>query len=200
MPLAPDIEVARLGAMLTGWGVGENEVEMTLYTNAFIIRGVLATRHRRLSDILNFAEDDFLVLADAKLQALGGRQEHHEAPHAQVNLSAVLFAVASETIAPMPEFRQPKVVEATLISIPPFSVTGSLHLMPERDFRSALQELHGRFIPVTDVTYWSETLGEAARTAPMLAVNHALAQILSPYRGPEGGAAPRGRTAAGARR
>jgi hypothetical protein len=185
--------------MLTGWGVGENEVSMTLYTNTFIIHGILATRHRRLSDALNLAEDDFLVLADAELHALGGRKEHHEAPHAQVNLSAVLFAVASETIAPMPEFRQPKVVETTLISIPPFSVTGNLHLMPERDFRSALQELHGRFIPVTDVTYWSETLGEAARTAPMLAVNHSQAQILSPYQGPEGPSVARGRTGAARR-
>ncbi|HLO35720.1 MAG TPA: hypothetical protein VK194_06550, partial [Candidatus Deferrimicrobium sp.] len=45
-----------------------------------------------------------------------------------------------------------------------------------------LSELTGRFIPVTDATYWSESVGEARATAQMVAINHARAQILAPYR------------------
>lgn len=167
--------------MLSGWGGEELRVSMTLYTDAFVIQGTLRTRQRRLSDVLNFADDDFLVLSEVVFEGLGPRGERLTAPNAQVNLGAVLFAVASEGVEPVPELRTPKVPETTLISIPPFSITGRIHLLPGRDVHSALQELHGRFLPVTDASFWSESLGEAARTAPMVAVNHARAQILSPY-------------------
>jgi hypothetical protein len=61
-------------------------------------------------------------------------------------------------------------------------VTGFIHLMPERSLRSALSELTGQFLPVTDAAYWSDVLSEARTTATLLAVNHERAQILAPYR------------------
>jgi hypothetical protein len=45
-----------------------------------------------------------------------------------------------------------------------------------------LSELTGHFLPVTNATYWSETLGEARAQAELLAVNHERAQILAPHR------------------
>ena len=167
--------------MYSGWGGEEGRLAMTLYTDAFVIQGSLATRQRRLSDVLNFAEEEFIILSDAVLEGLGGHGGKHVAPNAQINLAAVLFAVASDSVEAIPELRTPKVPETTLISIPPFSVTGHIHLLPERDVRLALQDLNGRFVPVTDATFWSDSLGEPPRTAPMIAVNHARAQILSPY-------------------
>lgn len=167
--------------MLMGWGNEEASVALTLYTDAYVVRGTIRTRQRRLSDILNFAEEDFLVLADAAFERFGQASVTRSAPFAQVNLAAVLFAVADTTVEPIPELRTPKVAEAALISIPPFEIVGRIHLLPERDLRQALQELVGRFIPVTDATYASDVAGEAPRTAPMVAVNHARAQILSPY-------------------
>jgi len=170
--------------MDSGWGAEEHRVAMTLYTDAFLIRGSLPTRQRRLSDVLNFADEDFLVLSDAVLQGLGPGGARHAAANAQVNLGAVLFAITRESVETLPELRTPKTAQTTLVSIPPFSITGLIHLLPERDTRSALQELHGRFVPVTDATFWSDPLGEARQTVTMLAVNHARAQILSPYAPP----------------
>ena len=43
-------------------------------------------------------------------------------------------------------------------------------------------ELTGRFVPVTDATYWSDSIGEARATAAMVAINHQRAQILAPHR------------------
>ena len=167
--------------MFSTFGSELQEVDLTLYTDTYVIRGELTTRHRRLSDLLNLNEDEFLVLSNATMEPLHGRTSSYSAPYAQVNLAAVLFAVASDAIPAQPELRTPKVAEATLVSIPPFSVTGRIHLLPEREIRDALQELHGRFLPVTEATFWSEVLDVAATNAPMLAVNHARAQILSPY-------------------
>ncbi len=167
--------------MLTGWGGEELRVALTMYTDAYVVRGLLTTRQRRLSDILNHAEEDFLVLTDATFERFGGRGAVRRAPFAQVNLAAVLFAVADTDVTTVPELRTPKVSETALISIPPFEVVGRVHLLPERNLREALQELTGRFIPITDATYGSEIVGEPSRSAPMVAVNHARAQILSPY-------------------
>ncbi|TAL10914.1 MAG: hypothetical protein EPO00_04090, partial [Chloroflexota bacterium] len=156
--------------MFSSFGSEQTTVDLTLYTDTYVIRGSITTRHRRLSDLLNLNDDEFLVLSDATMDPLSARGSSYSAPYAQVNLAAVLFAVASEAIAAQPELRTPKVAEATLVSIPPFSVTGRIHLLPEREIRDALQELHGRFLPVTEATFWSETIDVAPTKAPMLAV------------------------------
>lgn len=173
--------------MLGGWAGEEQRVALTLYTDAYVVRGTLGTRQRRLTDVLNLAEDDFLVLADVAFEEFGRRGQGYQARFAQVNLGAVLFAVADTTVTPVPELRSPKVAETALVSIPPFKVTGRIHVLPERDIRGALEELTGRFLPVTDATYWSEAAAEAPRSAPMVAVNHARAQILSPWGEPAAG-------------
>jgi hypothetical protein len=157
-------------------------VSLTLYTDAFVIKGTIRTRQGRITDILNQADEDFLVLADAFVDEYGARGTPSRTEYAQVNLSAVLFAVADTTVEPRPDLRTPKVPEQAMISIPPFRVTGRVHLLPERDLREALTELTGRFIPVTDATFWSDSIGEARATAPMVAINHQRAQILAPYR------------------
>jgi hypothetical protein len=157
-------------------------VALTLYTDAFVIKGAVRTRQSRISDILNQADESFLVLADAVVDEYGSRGMPVRSEFAQVNLAAVLFAVAEEPVEPRPDLRTPKVPEQALISIPPFRVTGRIHLLPERDLREALTELTGRFIPVTEATYWSDSIGEARATAAMLAVNHERAQILAPHR------------------
>ena len=171
--------------MFEAIGAGR-EVGLTLYTDSYIIRGTTLTRQRRVSDILNTAEHDFVVLEGVSLEDLGTRVESSRAAFAQVNLGAVLFAVAAEPIEPMPELRTPKLAERALISIPPFQVAGWIHLMPERNLRDALTELTGRFIPVTDAVFWSDARGEPRQTAAMVAVNHARAHILAPFDGPGG--------------
>jgi hypothetical protein len=90
--------------------------------------------------------------------------------------------VAQTTVEARPDLRTPKVSEQAMISIPPFRVIGRIHVLGERDLREALGELTGRFLPITDAIYWSDSVGEARQTAPMVAVNHRRAQILAPHR------------------
>lgn len=155
---------------------------ITLVTDAFVVRGTIQTRHHRITDMLNSAEHDFLVLTDATFDEFGTSGVAIQTDFAQVNLGAVLFGVADEPVEPTPELRVAKVSERAFISIPPFTVTGHIHLMPGRDLHEALQDLVGRFIPVTQATYWSDRVGEARTTALVVAVNHTRAQILAPHR------------------
>jgi hypothetical protein len=165
---------------------------LTLYTDSHVIRGSVLTMRRRVTDVLNDAENDFLVITDVVMEEFGGRGERVTAECAQVNLHAILFAVADTPVEPLPEFRLNKQRETALVSVPPFSVIGRIHLMPEREMRQALAELTGRFLPVTEATFWSESVGAPRTSAHMVAVNHARAHILAPYQAsdPWAGLAP----------
>jgi hypothetical protein len=157
--------------------------ELTLYTDALITHGSIRTRQHRITDILNLAEEPFLILEEVTVDEYGGRAQPVRAEYAQINLDAVLFAVVNTPIEPMPELRTPKTPERAIISVPPFQVTGTIHLLPtEGNLREALHELTGRFLPVTEATFWSDRVGEARQTALLLAVNHHRAQILAPHR------------------
>ncbi len=157
--------------------------ELVLYTDALITRGSVRTRQHRVTDILNLSEEPFLILEDVTVDEYGARTQPIRAAYAQVNLDAVLFAVAHEAVPPMPELRTPKTQEQAIISVPPFNVVGTIHLMPMGgSIRDALRELTGRFLPVTDATFWSDRVGEARQQALLVAINHHRAHILAPHR------------------
>ena len=132
--------------------------------------------------MLNVSEHDFLVLEQATFDEFGASGVTMQTDFAQVNLGAVLFGVADEPVDATPELRVQKVSERALISVPPFTITGHIHLMAGRDLREALDDLVGRFIPVTEATYWSDRVGEARTSALIVAVNHSRAQIMAPHR------------------
>ena len=155
--------------------------ELVLYTDSHIVRGSLPTRFRRLTDLLNAPGEPFIVLEEVTFEEFGSRALIERAPFAQVNLSTVLFAMSDQEAPTSPEMRTLKSPREALIIIPPWRITGSVHLMPERGLRDALEELTGRFIPVTGATFWSERLNEPNSRAPMLAFNHARAQVLAPH-------------------
>jgi Family of unknown function (DUF6812) len=156
--------------------------ELVLYTDALITRGSVRTRQHRVSDILNLSEEPFVILEDVTVDEYGSRSQPIKAAFAQVNLDAVLFAVANDQVPSMPELRTPKMPEEAIISVPPFSIVGTIHLMPmEGSLRDSLQELTGRFVPVTDATFWSERLGEARQQAALVAINHRRAHIMAPH-------------------
>ena len=158
-------------------------LEVTLYTDALITHGFIRTRQHRVTDILNLAEDPFLILEDVTVEEFGQKGEPISAAYAQINLDAVLFAVATTPVLPVPELRTPKAKADAIISIPPFRVTGTMHLLPsEGNLRAALSELQGRFLPITDATFWSDHVGEPRQQVVLVAVNHRRAQILAPHK------------------
>jgi hypothetical protein len=157
-------------------------IPMTLYTEQFVVRGTIQTRQHRVTDILNDADQRFLVLEEVSMEELGSRERPTRADYAQVNLASILFAVSLQAIEPVRGLRTQKVSERALVSIPPFRVIGNLHLLSERSLRDSLAELQAQFVPVTDAVFWSERLGEARQSAAMVAVNQARAQILAPFR------------------
>ena len=167
--------------MSDGIGGALRTISLKMFTDAFTVKGRLETRHRRISDALNEAQAGFLVLSDVQFDEYRTASAVMRAEFAQVNLASVLFVVSDEVVPPEPALATPKVSEQALISIPPFTIRGRIHLPAERSLREGLSELHGEFIPVTNAVYWSDSLGEARTSVAIAAVNHARCQILAPH-------------------
>ena len=162
------------------------KVEIILYTDALMTRGTVRTRQHRVTDILNLSEEPFLVIEGVTVEEIGVRGQPIRAGFAQVNLDAVLFAVTNEPARDAPELRRPMTREQAILSVPPFKVVGTIHLpASSRDLGEALADLTGRFIPVTDATFWSDAVGEAQQQALLVAVNHRRTQILAQYEAPD---------------
>ncbi|MEI7745277.1 MAG: hypothetical protein WCK58_16195, partial [Chloroflexota bacterium] len=135
-------------------------MELALYTDALVIRGMVRTRQRRVTDVLNLAEHPFLVLEDATAEELDGSGRPMAAEFAQVNLDSVLFAVGNVPVESIPDLRTRKTQAVALVAVPPFRMVGTIHLVPsEGGIRAGLMELKARFVPVTEATYWSDSLG-----------------------------------------
>jgi hypothetical protein len=118
-----------------------SRVELTLYTDALITRGWVRTRQHRVTDILNSAEEPFLILEDVVVEEIGDRGQPIRADFAQINLDSVLFAVADVAVEALPELRTPKKAADAIVSVPPFRITGTIHLLPgEPTIREALME------------------------------------------------------------
>jgi hypothetical protein len=160
----------------------ETTSRLTLFTDSHVVRGDLRTRQRRLTDVLNEVDANFLVLDNVVFEDFGVRAVIERADYAQINLATILFAVGDSEIEPRPELRMAKVPEKALVSVPPFKITGRIHLLPDRELHQSLSELMGRFIPMTEAIYWSDALAEARAAAPFVAINHARTQILAPFR------------------
>ena len=78
----------------------EGRLQLVLYTDALVTRGTIRTGQHRVSDVLNHADEAFLVLEDVTVDELGSRGTTTRSDYAQVNLDAVLFAVATTTRRP----------------------------------------------------------------------------------------------------
>jgi hypothetical protein len=159
-----------------------DRVQLTLYSNALVTTGYVRTRQHRITDILNASEAAFLVLEDVTVREFGAGAKEFHAAYAQINLESILFAVAFEPVVLVPELRTPKAQQQAIVSVPPFSVLGTIHLVPTGDdVREALAMLTGRFVPVTGAQFWSDTVQEPRVDALLVAVNHRRAQILAPF-------------------
>jgi len=156
-------------------------VPMTLYTEQYVVRGAIETQQHRVTDILNEADQPFLVLEAVSLEELGSSDAPTRAEFAQINLGSILFAVSLQAVEPVRGLRTLKVATRAFVSIPPFRVIGTVHLLPERNLRDSLADPRTPFIPVTDAVFWSDRLQPGRQHAAMVAVNQARAQILAPY-------------------
>jgi hypothetical protein len=151
-----------------------------LYTEHYLVRGRISTGRGSLLEALNGAGDE-LVLEDAFFDEFASREIVGQAPFAQVNMAMVILAAPDIEFDDGAEGPERASSDQVMIGVPPYRVTGHVELGNQRDLRKLLDRMSGRFIEVTDATFWSESLNEPRKRTRLLAVNHARAHVVAPF-------------------
>lgn len=156
------------------------EVEVDLLTDAYRISGIIETRFGRIADILNQQAGTHVTILRATIG------EHADpggattaAPSALVAVTAILLMSAPGlpgTASPDMVIQKRR-VEAQF-AIPPFRVSGTIHVPPASRPSEGVMHMTDKFLAMTDVTISSSAFPELARTAPAAALSRDRAQLL----------------------
>jgi Family of unknown function (DUF6812) len=153
-------------------------VNVDIYTTAYRISGTITSRFTRVADILNQASSTHLVLEhatvseyDAPGATLGAQQVH-------VPLDEILILVAQTAGAASPDMRIPKRGVRAQLGVPPFRLTGTVHIPQGSRPVDGLLNAADRFLPMTDVTIACAAHAELERSIGALAVQRRRAQVI----------------------
>lgn len=153
-------------------------VSVDLYTAAYRVSGTLATRFSRVSDILNQGSTTHVLVEQATVSeyadpaaTLGARQVH-------VALDEILLCMASTEGTARPEMRIPKRGVKAQLGVPPFRVTGTIHVPQGSRPADGLLNAADRYLTVTDAAITSAAHPELGRNAPAVAIQRRRAHIL----------------------
>jgi hypothetical protein len=162
-----------------GGGIGNAaSVSVDAYTAAYRVSGTIETRFSRITEILNQLSGAHLEVKRATISEYDDPSATIAAPSALVPVEEILLMVAGELTGASGEMRVPKRPVRAQLAIPPFRITGSVHIpMGSRPVDGLLLG-SDQFIAMTDATITSGSHPELERTAPVLAVRRRRAHVL----------------------
>ncbi len=128
-----------------------------VFTADHWIRGIVKTRHARLTDLLNITTETIVNVEQAEVVRLCDPQAAPVVvPLVQLAKERILFAIPHETERAMEGRQQKRLfafvqkkVRQVLIGLPCFEVSGELHQTGDLDASEALLVTPGQFVPVT---------------------------------------------------
>jgi hypothetical protein len=153
---------------------------LTVVTPNLIIQGLLRTRLRRLTDVMNEPDVDHLVLHDATFLEVGSRRVVASSSVSQIQLADMLFVHAAGSTESSEEMRTAKQPTRAILLAPPFTVEGLIHLPMEEELGQAVDSLSGRFMALTNAKYWAYGVAESPNMVDLLVVNRARAHVAIP--------------------
>ncbi|MEO8247393.1 MAG: hypothetical protein ABI622_09780 [Chloroflexota bacterium] len=154
-------------------------VEVDLYTDTYRVSGRVATRFSRVGDIVNQAPAAHLVVEGATISEYGAPTATVAAPQVLVSIDEVLFLVVNGVSATSnPDMRIPKRGVKAQLALPPFRLTGTIHISQGSRPSDGLLNASDRFLPMTDVEIRCATLEGLDRSVGAIAVQRRRAQLL----------------------
>jgi len=149
-----------------------------LYTAAYRISGTTATRFSRVADILNQVSSTHLIIDQATISEFADPSATLGAHLVHVAIDEVLLCVASTSGAANPHMQVQKRAVQAQIGIPPFRVTGTIHVPQGTRPVDGLLNAADRFVAMTDVTIACAAYPELGRAAPAVAIRRSQAHIV----------------------
>ena len=162
-----------------GEGASTAAVEVDLYTDTYRVSGQVATRFSRVGDIVNQAPAAHLVVERATISEYGAPAATLAAPQVLVSIDEVLFLVVNGVAATSnPEMRIPKRGVKAQLALPPFRLTGTIHISQGSRPSDGLLNASDRFLPMTEVEIQCATVEGLDRTVSAVAVQRRRAHLL----------------------
>lgn len=160
-------------------GPSLTSVRIDVYLPAFRVSGVTGTRFTRVADIVNQLSSTHLVIEQATVSEYADPTATLGANQVLVTVDQVLFVVAPDADGALrPEMRIPKRAVRAQLGLPPFRVTGLVHVPQGSRPVDGLLNAADRFLAMTDVTITSGAHPEMERHVAAVAVQRARAQVL----------------------
>lgn len=160
-------------------GAAPAAVEVDLYTDTYRVSGGVATRFSRVGDIVNQAPASHLVVERATVSEYGAPSATLTAAQILVSVDEILFIVVrGTTVTSNPEMRIPKRGVRAQLALPPFRLTGTIHISVGSRPLDGLLNASDRFLPMTDVEVTCATHDELDRSVEAVAVQRRRAQLL----------------------
>lgn len=152
---------------------------LDIYTAAYRVSGVTATRFERVADIVNQVTSTHLIVDQATVSEYADSAATVSANQVLVNLEEILFVIVAEGDgSTRPEMRIPKRPVRAQLAMPPFRITGAVHVPQGSRPVDGLLNASERFLAMTEVTVGCAAYSELGRAAPALAVQRRLAHIV----------------------
>jgi hypothetical protein len=154
-------------------------VAVDIYTDAYRISGKTASRFSRVADIVNQASATHLLIEEATISEYADPAATISALQVLLNLDEVLLLITGGAdAAERPEMRIPKRAVRAQIGLPPFRVTGMIHIPQGSRPVDGVLNASDRYLPMTEVTIACGPHPELGRTATAVAFQRARAQII----------------------
>ena len=154
-------------------------VPLDVYTASYRVSGKLATRFSRVGDIVNQSSSTHLAIDEATISEYADPAATVSAMQALVSLEEALIVITGEAeAAGRDDMRIQKRAVRAQIGVPPFRVTGSIHIAPGSRPADGILCASDRYLVMTEVTIASGAHPELARTAPAVAFRRQRAHII----------------------
>ena len=132
-----------------------------------------------MADIVNQVTSTHLIVEHATVSEYADPAATTGALQVLVTLDEILFVVAgAEPAEARPEMRIPKRPVQAQIALPPFRLTGAVHVAPGSRPVDGLLNVSERFLAMTEVAVACGAHPELSRTAPAAALQRKLAHLI----------------------
>lgn len=156
-----------------------SRVQVELYTPGYRVRGEMGTRFRRVADILNLTGSTHLNVEQATVVEYSeSAAATHSGSTVMVAVEAVLFGISTGVDdSANPDLVVQKRPVRIDIALHPFWLTGTVHV-PYGSQATDVLNVADPYLALTDVTIASAAFPGFNRTAPVLAVQRKVAEML----------------------
>jgi hypothetical protein len=143
------------------------------------VSGTTRTRFQRVADVLNQLPGAHLVVDQATVSEYADPNGTLAAQQVLVSVAEILFMLAAGAEPEArPEMRIPKRAVRAQLALPPFRLTGAIHVPQGSRPIDGLLNASDRFLTMTDVTIGCGAYSELARNASAVALQRASAHLI----------------------